>query len=153
MNQTLLLLLSLALLLGPVATPTPKQVQVGQVFSLHIGEEVQLTDSLSGLSTTLKLNALSDNRCPTYVRCIQAGDVTIIIETSNAGTDLSSRKIQLSKTAAFYVEGDIASEYNPSTTLAPGYELVLLQALPYPEVKSGKRATTVQLRVQPIKTN
>ncbi|GAB3829643.1 hypothetical protein GCM10028895_44740 [Pontibacter rugosus] len=130
-----------------ISVPAPKPVQVGQVFSLNIGEEVQLSDSLSGLITSLKLNAVNDNRCPTDVHCIQAGEVTVKLEVAGAATKL----MEISKTAAFYLTNDSTSKYNPAAVLAPGYELVLLQAFPYPEVKSGARATAVQLRVQPIK--
>lgn len=148
---SLLLTLNSIIYITPV--PVPKQVPVGQVFTLGLHEQVQFLGSLSGATATLTLTSLTDNRCPVDVLCIQAGEVIVRLELDN-GFGTPAKILELKKAASLRLESDnaatmeLAEKYSSSIMFGSYYELVLLQALPYPKVETGSKANKVQLRLR-----
>jgi len=68
----------------PSATQTPRTLQVGvnQLFSLRVGQYVELAEAQMLLTIERVSN---DSRCPVDVTCIRAGDATIEVAVQRTG--------------------------------------------------------------------
>ncbi len=64
-------------------TTAARSAALGETFSARVGEPVLITGA--GLSVTFS-KVVSDNRCPIGSQCIQAGDASITVAMSKAGT-------------------------------------------------------------------
>ena len=63
----------------PVPAPAPHGVPLGQVFSIEVGESVDVIGE--GLTVVYR-ELLADSRCPIGVQCIAAGDASIALDVT-----------------------------------------------------------------------
>ncbi len=106
----------------PVATTAPpgRTASLGATFSISVGESVGITGE--GLTVTYT-QLVTDNRCPSGVQCIVAGNATIAVTVAKAGSGPASLSLNTD-------EGPTSASYLTYTV-----ELVQLNRGPSPAAR------------------
>lgn len=68
---------------GATSTSAPKRAQVGEPFSLLVGESAEVAQT----SIMVRFTSVSESRCPTDVTCVHAGDAAVALAFTGAGAD------------------------------------------------------------------
>jgi hypothetical protein len=134
-NLKTILLVSLFLLLSLNSTAEAsrkvKRAQLGQEFTLKVGEQAQIREA--GLRITFSRVA-DDSRCPQGVTCIWAGNGRIILKASRGAGKASD--VQMN------------TNIEPKLGRVGEYELRLVNLSPYPRsgspaIKQGQYVATL----------
>lgn len=98
MRRTNVLLLALGLSLSSCrrqGISAAREVASGATVPLAAGEEAVI----SGTNTRLRVDDIADSRCPADVRCVWAGEATVVVTFTGAG-DARTDTLHLQKRRA-----------------------------------------------------
>jgi hypothetical protein len=120
------------------SSPTPDESRPGlSHISLEVGEEIYLEQA----GFTLVLNAVTeDSRCPTTVRCIHAGWVTVDISMQENGE----------QTGQFFFTIPADYEGQSSQVIIDNVAIRLLEVRPYPNEPGGIPQETYEVVLEVV---
>ncbi len=106
----------------PEDMPDLNVARSGEAFTLGLGDEIPLEGSDLRIRFVL---VLEDNRCPTDVQCVTAGEASVVLRISDGQGQLSQ--------LALSIPGLVPTPFNDNDSIFHrGYRFQLIQLDPYP---------------------